>query len=154
MRLWISVLTLLISVSSYAEEACLNDIKNAQQFGAEYTRSSSKSDELDNWTYWRREAQVAYYYPQSGISDIWSLGSKNKVDFLRQFDRFEKGIAYGAADLKMLGKGANWNNVRDIMQLPQGINKASVGDYRCLKISVYKLPMEEGSLYTDIFKHR
>lgn len=55
----------------------------------------------------RNNAQVAYYYPNKNVVDIWVKYSNNKVALNRYFEQQERSIEYQPTELK---RAVNWQN--------------------------------------------
>lgn len=90
---------------------------------------------------WRSPTQVAYEYPEQGVTDVWSKEVNGQISLVRGFDHYKRSIEYESIDLKGQQR-QSWQVIRhwvDLSNYKQRKGKQQVATEPCYATQDYVL---------------
>ena len=73
---------------------------SANYIGARYNISHGDSQPPQQFELWRRDNQVAHFYPQRQIAEIWDHLRNGAIRPVRYFDQYQRGIEYQPGEVR------------------------------------------------------
>ena len=71
-----------------------------EHIGARYTITHGNKQASQQFELWRRENQVAHFYPKRQIAEIWDHLRNGAIRPVRYFDQYQRGIEYQPGEVR------------------------------------------------------
>lgn len=91
------------------------------------------------FTLWRNGLQVAYEYPEPGITDLWERTANGRLRLVRHFDKHERGIEYQPGEIRLSVKTDAWILKRQLIsnELIESMELEKAWGEDCDRVEVY-----------------
>lgn len=107
---------LLLSAGSYVHAQCdIPDDRLGALFEIREENSNSGQVEQHHLWLWRRDGQVAYEFPELGITEIWSRAPGRGMYLVRYFDEQSRAIEYQPGELQYARPDTAWSDKQQLV---------------------------------------